>query len=135
MTFSDWTQIHTHILQFEQEGLVTRTFRRLDPDRQQAILSAILDEAVEKGPTSINIKQVAERADVAVGSLYTYFGNREGLLNFAVELCVRYTTDAFNLYRPYLLSLPLRKALAAQYDVQQFSKLLYDNGVWRRRRD
>ena len=113
MDLADWTQIHTHILQFEQEGLVTRTFRRLDPERQQAILNAILDEAIEKGPTSLNIKQVAERAGVAVGSLYTYFGSREGLLDFAIELCVRYMTDAFNSYRPYLLALSLRQALAA----------------------
>ncbi|MBN1218925.1 MAG: TetR/AcrR family transcriptional regulator [Anaerolineae bacterium] len=113
MTFNDWPQIHTHILQFEQEGLVTRTFRRLDPDRQQAILSAILDEAIEKGPTSLNIKQVAERAGVAVGSLYAYFGNRDGLLNFAVELCVRYMADMFAYFETYLEQMPLREALTA----------------------
>jgi AcrR family transcriptional regulator len=111
MTLLDWMQIHTHILQLEQEGLVTRTFRRLDPERQQAILAAILDEAAEKGPTSLNIKQVAERAGVSVGSLYTYFVNREGLLAFAVELCVRFMTDAFDSSRPYLLAMPLHEAL------------------------
>ena len=36
----DETQIHTHILHLEQAGLVTRTFRRLDPERQQSILTA-----------------------------------------------------------------------------------------------
>jgi AcrR family transcriptional regulator len=113
MTIADWPQIQAHILQFEQEGLVTRTFRRLDPDRQQAVLSAILDEAVEKGPTDINIKQVAARAGVAVGSLYTYFGNRDGLLNFAVELCVRYMTDMFTYYETYLEQMPLCEALTA----------------------
>lgn len=111
MRLSDWTQIHTHILQLEQEGLVTRTFRRLDPERQQAILTAILDEAVEKGPTALNIKRVAERAGVSVGSLYTYFPDREGMLAFAVELCLRFVTDAFDEFRPYLLALPLREAL------------------------
>jgi AcrR family transcriptional regulator len=110
---SDWAQIHPHILYLEQEGLVTRTFRRLDPERQQAILLAILDEAAEKGPTQVNIKQVAERAGVSVGSLYTYFPNREGMLAFAVELCVRFMSDAFDGYRPYLLTLPLRDALEA----------------------
>ncbi len=113
MKLSDWTQIHTHILQLEQEGLVTRTFRRLDPERQQAILTAILDEAVEKGPTSLNIKQVAERAGISVGSLYTYFPNREGMLVFAVELCVRFVSDAFDEFRPYLSALPLPEALTA----------------------
>ena len=113
MTLSDWTQIHAHILQLERKGLVTRTFRRLDPDRQQAILQAIWDEAVEKGPASLNIKQVAERAGVSVGSLYQYFGNREGLLAFAVELCTRWMTDVFDEYRPMLAAMPLREALAA----------------------
>jgi AcrR family transcriptional regulator len=113
MTITDWPQIQTHILQFEQEGLVTRTFRRLDPERQQAVLSAILDEAVVKGPTSINIKEVAARAGVAVGSLYAYFGNRDGLLNFAIELCARYMTDMFTYFETYLDQLPLREALAA----------------------
>jgi AcrR family transcriptional regulator len=112
MNLEDWAQIHTHILHLEQEGLVTRTFRRLDPERQQAILVAILDEAAEKGPTQVNIKQVAERAGVSVGSLYTYFPDREGMLAFAVELCVRFMRDAFEEYRPYLLSPPLRQGLS-----------------------
>ncbi len=113
MTLSDWTQIYAHILQLERKGLVTRTFRRLDPDRQQANLRAILDEAVEKGPTSLNIKQVAGRAGVSVGSLYQYFDNREGLLAFAVELCTRWMTDIFDEYRSMLAAMPLREALAA----------------------
>jgi hypothetical protein len=33
------------IMELEKQGLVTRTFRRLDPDRQAAIIKAILDEA------------------------------------------------------------------------------------------
>jgi AcrR family transcriptional regulator len=113
MTFSYWPEIHTHILELEQEGLVTRTFRRLDPDRQQAILIAILDEAAEKGPSSVNIKQVAERAGVSTGSLYTYFNKREGLLDFAVELCIRYLTASLNSFRPYFAELPLREALVS----------------------
>ncbi len=112
-TPADWGQLHGHILQLEQQGLVTRTFRRLDPDRQLAIISAILDEAIAKGPAGLNIKQVAERAGVSVGSLYTYFPKREGLLAFAVELCTRYMTDMFDSYRPYLAALPLREALPA----------------------
>jgi AcrR family transcriptional regulator len=109
----DWAQIHTHILQLEQEGLVTRTFRRLDPERQQAILQAILDEAIAHGPTALNIKQVARRARVSVGSLYAYFVNRQGLLTFAIELCVRFMNDTFQYFGPLLAALPLRDALGA----------------------
>jgi len=107
----DWLKFHTHILELEQKGLVTRTFRRLDPQRQQAIVHAILEESAEKGPASLNIKEVARRADVSIGSLYQYFCSRNGLLDFAVELCVRYVTDMFRAYQPYLASLPLKEAL------------------------
>lgn len=109
----EWPQIHTLILELERAGVVTRTFRRLDPERQQAIVYAILDEALEKGPASINIKQVAERAEVAVGSLYQYFGNREGLMNFTTRLCVHLLTESFLQYKPFLVSMPLREALSA----------------------
>ncbi|HEX2908015.1 MAG TPA: hypothetical protein VHO69_14190, partial [Phototrophicaceae bacterium] len=50
----DWLKIHGYILELEKEGRVTRTFRRLDAERQQAILDAVLDEAIAKGPTAIN---------------------------------------------------------------------------------
>jgi TetR/AcrR family transcriptional regulator len=107
----DWSDIQIHILQLEQEGKVTRTFRRLDPERQKIVIDAILEEASEKGPTSINIKEVARRADVSIGSLYQYFGNREGLLDFAVALCVRYTINLFEQFGPVLSTLPIREAL------------------------
>ncbi len=113
MSYSRWTEIHTHILQLEQEGLVTRTFRRLDPERQQAVLNAILDEAAEKGPASVNIKMVAQRADTSVGSLYTYFDKRDGLLDFAVQICVRYLTSSLEYFRPVLAQMSLPEALAA----------------------
>ena len=113
MEISEWSQIHTHILQLEQAGLVTRTFRRLDPERQEAVLSAILAEAIEKGPTSLNIKQVAARAEVSVGSLYQYFGSRDGLMAFTVALCGQYIQDTFAQYRDVLVALPIRDGLAA----------------------
>jgi AcrR family transcriptional regulator len=111
MSVYDWNTIQKHIVQLENEGRVTRTFRRLDPARQQLVIEAILDEAVERGPTSINIKLVAERAGVAVGSLYTYFGSRDGLLNFAVALCVRVMDDMFENSRPFLVGIPLADGL------------------------
>ena len=112
LEFPEWTAIHTHILALEAAGLVTRTFRRLDPGRQQAILQAILDEAIEVGPASINVKNIAARAGIAVGSLYNYFGSRDNLLAFTVEICTRYVLDMFATFQPYLVAIPLREALA-----------------------
>ena len=109
----EWPQIHAFILELEMAGVVTRTFRRLDPERQQAVVYAILDEAIEKGPGAINIKQVAERAGVAVGSLYQYFCNRDGLMSFTTQLCVRLLSESLLKYKPFLVAMPLREALSA----------------------
>lgn len=113
MSAFDWMNFQFYVSQLEQEGKVTRTFRRLDPDRQEAILNAILEEAAEKGPAALNIKEIARRAGVSVGSLYQYFPNRDGLLDFAVELCVRSTIAIFREYQATLATMPLREALSA----------------------
>jgi len=113
MELFDWTQVHAHVLDLEKEGLVTRTFRRLDPDRQEMVILAILDEAADKGTAAFNVKDVARRADVSVGALYTYFPNREAMLAFAVALSVHFVGDSFQAFRPYLLDMPLRDALVA----------------------
>lgn len=110
---NDWLQIYAHILEMERDGVVTRTFRRLDAERQQAIVQAILDEAMEKGPASINIKEVARKADVAIGSLYQYFGNRDGLMDFSTRLSLHLLTAAFEQVAPMLTAMPLREALSA----------------------
>ncbi len=77
------------------------------------MLSAILAEAIEKGPTSLNIKLAAARAGVSIGSLYQYFGNRDGLMAFTVVLCGRYIQDTFAQYRDVLIAMPIRDGLAA----------------------
>ena len=99
------------IFELEQKGLVTRTFRRLDPDRQNAVIQAILDEAGDAGPQDLNVKRVAERAGVSTGSLYQYFNNRIGLLNFATELVTRITVQAFDSYRSYMTQAPFEQLL------------------------
>jgi TetR/AcrR family transcriptional regulator len=117
MEYSDWADFQPYIQQLEQEGMVTRTFRRLDSTRQRAVINAILEEAAEKGPASLNIKEIARRADVSIGSLYQYFPNRDGLLEFAIALCLRYMKNMFDTARPYLTTMPLGDALQAYLSV------------------
>jgi AcrR family transcriptional regulator len=116
MDISFTEQLPTIIAAFEQQGLVTRTFRRLDLPRQLAIISAIMDESAESGPADINIKKVAERAGVSIGSLYQYFNHREGLLNFATELTVQQTVASFNTFLPYLDQLSFEEAYTIYLD-------------------
>jgi TetR/AcrR family transcriptional regulator len=115
--FSQWIDFPSFLQQLEAKGLASRTFRRLEPERQQAIINAVLEEAFEKGPASLNIKEVARRADVAVGSLYQYFPNRDGLLDFSVELCSLFMSSLFDLTRTYLAEMPLADALRAYLSV------------------
>jgi AcrR family transcriptional regulator len=115
--FSYWSNYLTCLLDLEKQGKITRTFRRLDPERQRTILEAIMNEAAEIGPAALNIKAVAKRAGIAIGSLYQYFPDRDGMLDFAIELCVRYMTEIFELSRPYLLAMPLDEALKSYLSV------------------
>jgi TetR/AcrR family transcriptional regulator len=46
---------------------------------EQAIAEASEDLFLARGFHGVTIEQVAEAADVAVGSIYTHFGNKEGL--------------------------------------------------------
>lgn len=102
-----------HILELERRGLVRRTFRRLDPERQRAVLQAILDEAAERGPAELRIKEVAHRAGVSVGSLYQYFGNHQNLLRFTGELTTHVVLATLDQVREETAALPLREGLQA----------------------
>lgn len=105
--------LYAQIVTLERDGWATRTFRRLDPDRQLAVIEAILAEAAARGPRSLAVKRVAAQAGVAVGSLYQYFPDREGMLKFAAMASSRFLTACFDRYRPTLAALPLRDALTA----------------------
>jgi TetR/AcrR family transcriptional regulator len=99
------------ISDFESRGLVTRTFRRLERQRQLNVVNAIFEEATHKDPTALNIKEVARRADVSIGSLYQYFGSRQGLLDFTIELVVFNTLTLFEGIYPYIETMSLREIL------------------------
>lgn len=106
-----WNVITNRIIYLEKEGLVTRTFRRLDPARQLEILDAILYEAAENGPAKISISAVAHRCAAAVGSMYQYFPDRQSMIDFAEDLSIHYLTDMILEYRPYMLQMPTIDAL------------------------
>jgi AcrR family transcriptional regulator len=99
------------ILEFESAGLLTATFRRLDPERQQVVVAAILDEAFERGPSRLRLKQVAEAAGISVGSLYLYFGDRQGVLDFATAFAAQTLADELRGYVGLLAELPLAEGL------------------------
>jgi TetR/AcrR family transcriptional regulator len=106
----------TLLTDLHRRGLVTGTFLRLDPLRREAVVASILEEAAIKGPTQINIKEIARRAGVSIGSLYQYFNQRQGLLDFAIEIITRQMIAAFDYIRPYLKEMPLREGIKAYFE-------------------
>ncbi len=97
----------------QKSCIITTTFFRLEPSRRESIVNSILEEAALKGPALINIKEVARRAGVSVGSLYQYFNHRQGLIDFAIEITTRQMVAAFTHFKPYLTGMPLFDALRA----------------------
>ena len=95
----------------ENEESVTQTFRRLSPDRRQAVLDALFEEAAEKGPGRLNIKQVAERSGASIGSLYQYFGNRQNLVRFFTRIAVDSMVALLRMCAPAYKGVPVRQAL------------------------
>ncbi len=108
-----WPGLSEAVRRLEADGVVSRTFRRLDSQRQELVLQAILAEAQEVGLSAVNIKRVAQRAGVSVGSLYQYFGNREHLVESTITLCREYVVDIVNQSTGWLVDMPLEEALFA----------------------
>lgn len=104
---------HAQVLRLEAQGRLTRTFRRLDPQRQWAVMDAITAEAAEHGPGGLQVKRVAARAGVSVGSLYQYFPQRADMLDAAVEVTSGFLVASLDSFVPLLAELPLRDALSA----------------------
>nr|WSY56431.1 TetR/AcrR family transcriptional regulator [Streptomyces sp. NBC_00886] len=101
------------VLRLAADGKVSRTFRRLDPPRQMAVIEALLSDAAEHGVDAVNVRRVARAAGVSVGSLYQYFPHREGMLEFAAKAGAGFLTAALDAYRPQMAALPLREGLLA----------------------
>lgn len=55
--------------------------RRKDETKARNILRATLDEVQLVGLAGLSIEAVARRAGVATGTVYTYFANKDALLN------------------------------------------------------
>jgi len=63
--------------------MATRAERRRAETRER-ITKAALDLLLEEGAAELRLSDVAERADVAFGSLYTYFENKEAIVDAVV---------------------------------------------------
>lgn len=83
----------------------TRSDRR-KARTESAILRAAETAFIERGFHGVTMEEVAERADVAVGSIYVHFHNKEGLylalLERAIEIEERYLDEALRQSIPLI---------------------------------
>ncbi len=66
------------------------TFNKLDEGKKSKILDAAVDEFARHGFRQASVNRMVERIGIAKGSLFQYFGSKEGLFkvifDYAVEL-------------------------------------------------
>ena len=58
---------------------MTPLFQKLPQEKQAKILDAAISVFAERGYYDANVQSICEKADIATGSLYRYFGNKENL--------------------------------------------------------
>ncbi len=63
-------------------------FRKLKPEKQEAILSAAAEEFAERGYEAASLNRIIERAGSSKGSVYYYFEDKADLLATVVERAV-----------------------------------------------
>lgn len=69
----------------------TRTFARLDQDKQERVLRAAIEQFQAEGYARATIEDIAKRAGVAKGSLYQYFEDKQELFTH----CASWTMERF----------------------------------------
>ena len=71
--------------------------------RKARTTAAILDAAerhfLERGFQSAKVDEIAEEADVAVGSVYNHFGSKDGLYGALLERALRPVRDLHGRWR------------------------------------
>ncbi|MCU0574172.1 MAG: TetR/AcrR family transcriptional regulator [Syntrophobacteraceae bacterium] len=68
-------------------------FRKLEIDKQQRIFDAAIEEFADQGYKQASVNRMVQKIGIAKGSIFQYFGTKEGLFGFifdqAVELVRR----------------------------------------------
>lgn len=75
----------------------------------EQILSCAMTEFLEKGYTDASLRDIAAKAGTTTGSIYTRFGDKEGLFEAIVGTHYRYLTEKFKNALAEFYKLPEEK--------------------------
>lgn len=95
----------------------SKTFENLDPQKQERVLDAAVEEFAEHGFHQASVNRMVKRLGIAKGSLFNYFGTKEGIFQCVFEHSVE------------KLKGPLRKAREAEGDTFDRLRLSLEAGL------
>lgn len=61
-----------------------KTFFNLSPDKKQRIIDAVYDLFIEEDYEKVNIRAIAKRAGISIGSFYEYFYDKDELYLYLI---------------------------------------------------
>lgn len=99
----------------------------LDPTKEESILNAVYNIAGKHGLVGINITAISKEAGVSVGTIYTYFENKENLIQKAFF----HIKDQFTqfIYRDFDFELPVKESLKKIYRNLLNYRLKFNNEI------
>ncbi|WP_427873668.1 TetR/AcrR family transcriptional regulator [Flavobacterium sp. MMS24-S5] len=87
--------------------------RPLDPDKREKILKSVYVLTGKQGLASVTISGISKTAEVAAGTLYIYFKNKEEVVQLAYAAVEDKMTQA--MYRDFDINIPVRQSLKKIY--------------------
>jgi AcrR family transcriptional regulator len=67
---------------------VRDTYKKLEADKQQKVLDAAIEEFACHGFRQASMNRMVQKINIAKGSLFQYFGNKDGLFQFIFDHAV-----------------------------------------------
>ncbi|MGE4297412.1 MAG: TetR/AcrR family transcriptional regulator [Desulfovibrionaceae bacterium] len=89
----------------------SETFLRLDPDKRERVVAVAAEEFAQHGFAGASVNRIVDRLGIAKGSLFKYFGTKEGLFRFVFGQAVG------------VFKARLKKVRAASEDQDFFARL------------
>jgi AcrR family transcriptional regulator len=77
------------------EKFHTGIFDRISNEKQEKILNIAINEFAEKGFLNSRIKEIAIRADISYGSMYSYFPTKDDLLRTIILRNIEFQKNVF----------------------------------------
>lgn len=81
------------------KSIETKLFLQLDPEKQQRILEAAIDEFSDRGYEKASMNVVVQKAGISKGALFKYFGSKSGLFAFIYRIALNQVKDYLRTVR------------------------------------